>query len=572
MENLKAGTRPPWLGLGAAVWVQIASGNAYNFPLYSHSLKSVLGFNQHQLTMLGVANDIGENVGLLPGIACNKFPPWIVLSIGAFACFLGYGVLWLAVSRTVLYLPYWLLWLALCVATNSSAWLSTAVLVTNMRNFPVSRGTVAGILKGYAGLSAAVFTEIYSTILRKSSSNLLMFLSFGVPILCFVMMYFVRACIPASDEESAEHGHFLFIQVASVVLGVYVLTTTILDHMLHFSAEISYFILAVMVVLLMAPLAIPIKMSICPTRINKPGPNQPGSSSDEMLQGEGNADKTEPLLKSSESATNLRSFCEADDASEVAMLLAVGEGAVKKKRRPKRGEDFKFSEAVIKADFWLLFLVYFAGVGSGVTVLNNLAQIGIAQGVQNTTILLSLFSFCNFVGRLGGGAVSEHFVRSKTVPRTLWMTCTQIIMVITYLLFASAIDGTLYAATALLGICYGVQFSIMIPTVSELFGLKHFGIFYNFLSLGNPLGAFLFSGLLAGYVYDTEVAKQQGLDLVSSSVSCIGPNCFRLTFLVLAGVCGVGSVACIILTKRIWPVYQMLYGGGSFRLPQTSNH
>ena len=75
--------------------MQIASGNAYNFPLYSHSLKSVLGFNQHQLAMLGVANAIDENIGFLPapGIACNKFPPCIVLLIGALACFLGYGVL-----------------------------------------------------------------------------------------------------------------------------------------------------------------------------------------------------------------------------------------------------------------------------------------------------------------------------------------------------------------------------------------------------------------------------------------------------------------------------------------------
>jgi len=106
--NLKAGTRPPWVGLGAAIWVQIASGNAYNFPLYSHSLKSVLGFNQRQLTMLGVANDIGENVGLLPGIVCNNFPPWVVLTIGSLCCFLGYGVLWLSLSRTVQSLPYWL--------------------------------------------------------------------------------------------------------------------------------------------------------------------------------------------------------------------------------------------------------------------------------------------------------------------------------------------------------------------------------------------------------------------------------------------------------------------------------
>lgn len=145
-------------------------------------------------------------------------------------------------------------------------------------------------------------------------------------------------------------------------------------------------------------------------------------------------------------------------------------------------------------------------------------------------------------------------------------------MVMTYLLFASALDGTLYAATALLGVCYGVQFSIMVPTVSELFGLKHFGIFYNFMSLGNPLGAFLFSGLLAGYVYDNEAARQQGMNLFSAGVSCLGPNCFRLTFLVLAGVCGVGSILSIILTVRIKPVYEMLYAGGSFRLPQSSDH
>lgn len=157
------------------------------------------------------------------------------------------------------------------------------------------------------------------------------------------------------------------------------------------------------------------------------------------------------------------------------------------------------------------------------------------------------------------------------------MTCTQIIMIVTYLLFASSIAGTLYVAIALLGICYGVQVSIMIPTVSELFGLKHFGVFYNFMSLGNPLGAFLFSGLLAGYIYDNEAAKQHGLDVVSglssnTSVSCLGPNCFRLTFVILASVCGLGTILTIVLTYRIKPVYQMLYAGGSFRLPPSSDH
>ncbi|GMP63204.1 hypothetical protein CsSME_00024989 [Camellia sinensis var. sinensis] len=512
------------------------------------TIKSVLEFSQQQLTMLGVAKDIGENVGILPGIACNKFSPWIVLLIGAFASFLGYGVLWLVVSQTVQSLPYWLLWLALCVATNSGAWLGTAVLITNMRNFPVSRGTVAGILKGYVGLSAAVYTEIFGILLHNSSAKLLLFLTLGIPTLCIVMMYAVKPCTPASGEDSAEHSHFLFIQVA------------ILSHFIPLSDTVSYTFLVIMVLLLMAPLAIPVKMTLYPSNRSKLGTlGRPVGSSDQLIQAEGDVDKSEPLLTPSTSTTNVGSFHESDSVSEVDMLLAEGEGAVKKKRRPKRGEDFTFCEAIVKADIWLLFFVYFASVGSGVTILNNLAQIGIAQGAEDTTVLLSLFSFFNFVGWLGGGIVSEHFVR------TIWMTFTQIIMIITYLLFASALDGTLYVATAVLGMCYGFQFLTMVPIISKLFGLKHFGMIFNFMSLGNPLCVLLFSGFLAGFVYDSEAAKQHG-------TSCLLPNCFRLAFIILAGVCALGTVLSVVLTKRIKPVYEMLYAGGSFRLPQSSNH
>ncbi|GAB2260807.1 hypothetical protein Droror1_Dr00011662 [Drosera rotundifolia] len=577
-QTLKSGTRPPWIGLSAAILIQIAAGNAYNFPLYSHSLKSVLGFNQRQVTMLGVAADVGENVGLVPGIVCNRLPPWVMLCVGAGACAVGYGVIWGGVSRSFGELPYWLLWIALCIATNSSAWLSTAVLVTNMRNFPVSRGTVAGILKGYGGLSAAVYTEIYSVLLHNSSSKLLLFLALGVPIVSVLVMGFVHACTPSSQESSTQVGHFVFIQAASVVLGIYLLSTTVLEDVLSLGSTLSYVIVVVMVLLLLAPLAIPLKMTFYRLKPIQPELVSDGDGSFHgSVGGEGNFDKTEvtdPLLAPSSSTAHLGSFTENEDMSDVDILLALGEGAVKKKKRPRRGEDFKFKEAIVKADFWLLFFVYFVGVGSGVTVLNNLAQIGIALGVHDATILLSIFSFFNFVGRLGGGTLSEYFVRSMTLPRTIWLTCTQVIMIITYLLFASGLKGTIYVATVMLGLCYGTQFSIMIPTATELFGLKHFGIIFNFMSLGNPLGAFLFSYLLAGYIYDREAAKQRGLHhlLNSEHPSCLGPDCFRITFLVLACICGIGSILSIVLTVRIKPVYQMLYAGGSFRQPQGSSH
>lgn len=145
------------------------------------------------------------------------------------------------------------------------------------------------------------------------------------------------------------------------------------------------------------------------------------------------------------------------------------------------------------------------------------------------------------------------------------MACALVVMVIAFVLYALAFSGTLYVSTALLGICYGFQYNLMVPTASELFGLEHFGIIYNFMLLGNPVGAILFSGLLAGYVYDAEAAKQ-------GSSTCLGPECFRLTFFVLAGICGLGSFLSLLLTIRIRPVYQMLYASGSFRLPRASDH
>ena len=157
------------------------------------------------------------------------------------------------------------------------------------------------------------------------------------------------------------------------------------------------------------------------------------------------------------------------------------------------------------------------------------------------------------------------YCRSRTIPRTVLMTCAHIIMTVAFILFAFAIDGILYTATALLGICYGILYAVMVPTASELFGLRHFGVIYNCLLLGNPVGALLFSGILAGYIYDAEAARQ-------GSSTCVGPDCFKVTFLALAGCCGLGTVMSIILTVRIWPVYEMLYSGGSYHLPRNLGH
>ncbi|KAK4774178.1 hypothetical protein SAY87_029197 [Trapa incisa] len=224
--------------------------------------------------------------------------------------------------------------------------------------------------------------------------------------------------------------------------------------MFSLKGPMSYSIIDVMVVLLMAPLAIPVKMTM------HRNPERQTVVIERLVEEE-SLDRNEPLLAS---------FCENDEVT-VGMLLAVGEGEVKKRRRLKKGEDFNFFEALIKAVFWLIFLVYFTRVGSGVTVLNNLALIGIAQGVQDTAILLSLFSFGNFAGRLGGGLVSEHYVRSAQSSslqyKFLDLKCP--------------------------------YFSLDAP---------------NSLDDMDP-------GLLARYIYAHEATKQHGVDILNSSLTCL---------------------------------------------------
>ena len=108
----------------------------------------------------------------------------------------------------------------------------------------------------------------------------------------------------------------------------------------------------------------------------------------------------------------------------------------------------------------------------------------------------------------------------------------------------------------------------MVPAVSsELFGLKYFGIFYNVFTCALPIGSYVFSGLLAGYIYDEEAAKEASggsphlglLNLTSDSSVCHGAHCFQLTFIIMALVCLLATLADIWLVIRTYPVYQRLY-------------
>ncbi|XP_058746310.1 protein NUCLEAR FUSION DEFECTIVE 4-like [Vicia villosa] len=285
------------------------------------------------------------------------------------------------------------------------------------------------------------------------------------------------------------------------VLGVYLCVIKVFHHFFPLRAPVSYIVVVMILILLMAPAGVVAKMW------------WNTSSRIVLINEQEQEDDIVPVSLShnahSSAAEIERQHRVQEDEDDVSLS--------NNPRNPILGDEFNFIDAIVNADFWLLILVYFVGVGSAATVSNNLAQIGISQGVEDTTTLVSLFSLCNSVGRASGGLVSEHFIRTMYIPRTVWMTCTQTMMIVIYTLLAFSVQRfLLYVSVAFLGICYGMHVSIMISTVSELFGLKNLGLFSHIMMLGNPIGSIILS-LLQGSTYDKEAAKQLGLNLIDIS-------------------------------------------------------
>ncbi|PWZ19467.1 Protein NUCLEAR FUSION DEFECTIVE 4 [Zea mays] len=112
----------------------------YLFGAISPVIKAALGYNQRQVAALGVAKDLGDCVGFLAGSLSAVLPSWAMLLIGFAQNFLGFGWLWLIVTRQAPALPLWMMCVLIYVGTNSETFFNTTALVTCIQNFPKSRG------------------------------------------------------------------------------------------------------------------------------------------------------------------------------------------------------------------------------------------------------------------------------------------------------------------------------------------------------------------------------------------------------------------------------------------------
>ncbi|CAN6842929.1 unnamed protein product [Brassica oleracea] len=509
-QKLETLTNDRWLVFVCAMWIQSVAGVGYLFGgSMSPAIKTSLGYNQKQIGLLGVAKNLGDAIGFVSGALSEVSPSWAVLLVGAAQNFVGYGVVWLVVTGQLPNLPLWMLFVAIFVGTNGETYYNTASLVSCIHNFPESRGPVVGILKGFSGLSGAILTQVYLMFNPSHDSSVILMVALGPPLVVLALLFLVRpverSCRASSRSDDLR---FLAIYGFCVVLAVYLLGVLVLRSLVDITQTFTSASGAILVVLMVAPVLVPFASV--------------------FLSGINNA----ALVKTEEGTSSV-------DPNEVKTLIERNDISPGKRRAPCIGEDFTLLQALGQFDFWLIFMSLVLGVGSGITVIDNLGQICYSLGYSNAKVFVSLISISNFLGRVAGGYFSELIIRKLSLPRTMAMSAVQAVMSLGLIYYAIDWPGKIYVVTIVIGMGYGAHWAIAPASVSDIFGLKCFGSLYNFQITALPIGSFVFSGVIASNIYDYYARKQAGTSTETESLTCTGSVCYSVT-------CGLMSVVCLM--------------------------
>ncbi|KAK7277353.1 hypothetical protein RIF29_18504 [Crotalaria pallida] len=532
-----------WFMMFSSFMIMSVSGASYMFALYSREIKSVLGYDQSTLNFLSSFKDLGANIGILSGLINEVTPPWVVITIGGVLNFFGYFVIWLAVTRKIAKPLVWNMCLYIFIGANSHCSTNTGVVVTGVKNFPGIRGIVIGILSGYLGLSAAIITQLYYAFYGNDSKSLILLMAWLPTATAFVFLPVIRN--HKGIEQLNDSNAFYRFLYMTLILAGFLMVMIILQKCFNFTKSEYYVTASTMLLLLILPLAVVI------VEEHKIWKRKQELNSCEDLPKPIDITTEKPDQENPAQAPQEEKTIQKQVSSFQNILIP-----------PNRGEDHTILQAIFSLDMLILFLATVCGIGGNLTVVNNLSQIGTSLGYpsHSITTFVSLIAIWIYLGKIVQGVVSEYIITKFKVPRPLILTSILVLSCVGHLLIAFDVPNGLYVASIVIGFCFGANWPLLFSIISELFGLKYYSTLYNVGSIASPIGSYLLSVRVAGYLYDREATRQLAASGIKrkagEELNCNGGECYRLAFIIITVVVLFGALVSFILVLRTREFYK----------------
>ncbi|KAF0908899.1 hypothetical protein E2562_030201 [Oryza meyeriana var. granulata] len=542
-----------WFTVFASLLILTASGATYIFSIYSRALKESLGYDQRTLNTVSFFKDLGANLGVLSGLINEVTPPWVVLAIGAAMNLSGYLMVYLAVAGRTAAPPVWLVCLYVFVGANSQSFANTGALVTCVKNFPESRGVVLGILKGFVGLSGAVYTQLYLAFYGDDAKSLILLIAWLPAAVSVVFVHTIRI-MPyprrRGGQDTSSDPFFCFLYI-SIGLACYLLVMIVVQRQFAFSRTAFACAAAALLIILFLPLCVVIKQEF---KIHRE--RQELAAADPP--------PTITVVDHVQMSNTTKTETEQQRPSSPAPAEAgscVGKCVKNMFRPPARGEDYTILQALVSVDMLVLFVATICGVGGTLTAIDNMGQIGQSLGYPAKSIntFVSLISIWNYAGRVAAGFASEVFLERYRLPRPLMLTGVLLLACAGHLLIALGVPRSLYAASVIIGFCFGAQWPLVFAIISEVFGLKYYSTLYNFGGMASPVGSYILNVRVAGRLYDAEANRQPGGGLAAGAGRdkvCLGVDCFKHSFLIITAATVFGALVSLGLVWRTWSFYK----------------
>ncbi|XP_059441745.1 uncharacterized protein LOC132174047 [Corylus avellana] len=524
--------RGKWFAFYAAMMVMIGSGTSYVFNLYNQTIQDNLGYDEVGMSTIDYYKVVGTWLAVFNGLIVELIPAWFGLFLGATMNFGGYFMAWLAVTRWISRPKVWQMCLYLAVATNSPNFSGTIAMVNSINNFPMNRGVIIGLLKSLVGLSGATMSQLYHGIYGNDAKDLILLCAWLPASVSIIFMFTIRN-IAKIGRQPHELKAFLNIFYLTILLALFLMVVILLEkYMIDMTQAATHTKCAItmtVTTLLLLPLIFVVK-------------------EEAAIWKRVTVEKLPQV-----------SILPADSSSIQPKENSFANILINK---PERGEDHTILQAILSVDMLYILLVTLCGYGPALTFIEQLRPIGVALEYHERLIqsIITLTTIWNYYGRVYSGFVSELLLTKWKLSRSIMMSVILLLECSGLILVAfPKIPGTYYVASVIIGFSFGSQVSINLSMTSELFGLKHYATFLNFIQTLVPLSLYLMNTKLTKVLYAREATKYipPGIDPSTlKDLTCTGQHCFMVPFSILAAIAFIGALVSLRFARKTREFYQ----------------